>query len=527
MKKWVVKNEKRPAPEEARLSDLKPPGALLNMESAAQRLAQAVKRGEKILVFGDYDVDGLTGTAIVFGLLRLLGAQVEAAVPERGDGYGLSASRVGKAASEGTKVLVAVDNGTTAFEAAAECLSLHVDLLVLDHHPSDKRVASYAFVNPQFDSGYAFKGLCGAGLAMKLAWAVANAWGQTQDTREYLCSALALAAVGTVADVMPLIDENRILVKNGLAVLNSDACPPGLAAIVSICCTENVRAEDISFKIAPRLNAAGRMGEARTALALLTAKASFDTADQLAERLENLNQQRQALEREILEQVLAAAPSAMAKGLGRCVVVAGLWPLGVLGPLCSKLVEIHGRPVVLLGVDGDKAHGSCRSVPGVPLPPALEACATLLLSFGGHDMAAGLTLETRHIDAFRETFAAALPSTYPEPALEIDAEMRLEDVTRAFVDGLANLEPCGQGNPAPIFCTRGVSIVSAKAVGKTKDHLQLTVRQGSTYFDGIAFGMGGRVLEPGSKIDVAYRPVVSRWQGRESVKLEVKDVRNS
>jgi single-stranded-DNA-specific exonuclease len=525
------------------LRHLHDPFLFRDMERAAGRLALAIARREPILVHGDYDVDGMTGTALLARLLELLGGDVRALVPERSEGYGLSERRALEAARAGVRVIVAVDNGTSALAAAEAARAAGIDLIVADHHPPEGLVApAFALLNPSVEGEtYPFRGLCGAGVAFKLAWAVAQSASPgrraSPGVRESLLDALSLVAIGTVADVVPLEGENRALVRFGLRALAATR-RPGVRALLERCRLEGEpREEDIAFRLAPRLNAAGRMGAARLGLALLREE-SEPAAQGLADRLDAENRRRQEVEREVLAAALDAAPRALEAAQGRAIVLAEQgWHLGVVGIVAARLVERFWRPAVLVALEGARGRGSARSVPGIALPQAFARCREHLLGFGGHAAAAGVEIEASKVSAFRAALGAVLAEAPPPedagPPLEIDAEVGLTAVSRALVAELDRFAPWGRGNEPPLFAASGVSLAAApRVVGSRQDHLQLLLRQEGAVLKGIGFGLGARaaaLLDAGreARLDVAFRPQVSRWSGAETVEVEVKDLRLS
>jgi len=541
------------APELKHLHD---PFLFREMARASERLALAVQRREPILVYGDYDVDGITGTALLVSLLEALGATVSGFVPERKDGYGMRADRVLEAARDGVKVIVAVDNGTTAFAAAEAAQASGIDLVIADHHLGDepeapkgdrpsaphemKRPPCFALLNPNVPGEtYPWKGLCGAGVAFKLAWAVAQSASPSKrastEVRAILLDMLSLVAVGTIADVVPLEDENRAIVRFGLRSLEASE-RPGLRALVEQCGASGpLREDDIAFRIGPRINAAGRMGNAKLGLSLL-AERSLERAHGLARELDAANRRRQGIEKEILAAAIARAEAALEEAQGRVIVLAdAAWSIGVLGIVASRLVERFYRPAVLIALEGGRGKGSARSVPGISLPEAFGRCREHLVRFGGHAAAAGLEIEEDRVAPFRRALGAVLaerPASEDATApLEIDATLTLPEVSRALVSELDGLSPFGRGNAAPLFAARGVALVgSPRVVGKAQEHLQVQLRQGSTVMKAIGFGLGKlapALMDAGSgaRLDLAFRPTISRFTGAEVVEAELKDLR--
>src|SRR5262245_22340164 len=451
----------------APLSALHEPELLPGMPQAVERLFAAIQDQRKICIYGDYDVDGVTGTAMLVTCLKMLGAQVEFHVPDRlEEGYGLNIDALRRLAENGVKTVVTVDCGIASIAEAEEARRLGLELIVTDHHEFRATLpAADVLLHPRLpiegDSmSYPFGGLSGAGVAFKLAWALAKrASGGakvTPELREFLLNAVTLAALGAVADVVPLFDENRVFVRHGLARLKNQPTL-GLQALVRCAKLEgksSFDADDIGFCLAPRINAAGRLGTARLAVELLTTM-NGQRAGVLADYLERQNQERQALERRILNEARELAEQFA--GHAALVLASSQWHPGLIGIVASRLVDQFGRPVLLIALRDGQAHGqgSGRSVPGFPLHEALEECTSDLVSHGGHAAAAGFRIMPERIPEFRERFAAVATRRFggdpPPPSLIIDAEMPLSALTSHVMLALQQLEPHGAGNPPPVL----------------------------------------------------------------------------
>jgi single-stranded-DNA-specific exonuclease len=535
-------------PEDARrfldasLSGLHPPQLLPGVARAAEVLLDAIRAGRKIRVYGDYDVDGVSGTAILKEVLLAAGARVDIYVPNRlEEGYGLNAAALKEIADDGYSVVVTVDCGITSIEEAALARQLGLSLIVTDHHEMKPTLPDASvLVHPRLpETSYPFGKLSGAAVAFKLAWHVAVlACGTEKVTprfREILLDGVAFAALGVVADVVPLWDENRILVKHGLSRLRQQP-PLGLKALMEVAGVEGgsrLRASDIAFKIAPRLNAAGRLGCARLVVDLLTTTAET-RAFELAKFLEEQNSKRQSLEREMVRHarhMVDQLPLAMLPAL---VLASSKWHAGVMGIVASRLVEQYGRPTLLIALHGEEArvgHGSGRSISGFALHEALRACGHLLLSHGGHQQAAGFKIASDRIDEFRESFCAHAAKHFPEgppaPTLMLDAEVPLSALTINVVKELDRLEPYGCENRQPIFLAGDLKVEGEpRKVGKDERHLMFRVRQGSTTLKAIAFGKSERVdelMSSGGACCLAFTPKINEWQGWQSVDLVVED----
>jgi len=528
---------------DASLRNLHAPSLLPGVDEAAERLLQATRQGKKICIYGDYDVDGTSGTSILWRALLLAGANVSFYVPHRlEEGYGLNA-RALEEVSHTAQVLVTVDCGIANVAEAEEARRLGLELIVTDHHELGPTLPEAAvLVHPRLPgSRYPFAGLSGAGVALKLAWAfcqrVVGGERVTPQLREFLLDGVALAALGLIADAVPLQDENRALVVNGLKRLR-EAPSPGIKALFEVSGLEEqtpLRAEDVSFKLAPRLNAAGRLGSARLVVELLTTQ-SPQRAAELARFLEHLNTRRQQVERSILgrarelvEETASAPPAAL-------VLADADWHPGIIGIVASRLVDLYARPVLLVALRQDRNHGkligqgSGRSVPGFALHEALASCSSHLLGHGGHAAAAGFTVEPERIDALREAFAAYAANHFqgapPPQRLVIDAEAPLNLLTTGLVRSLEKLEPYGMGNPRPYFLAADLVVVDPpKKVGGGERHLSFRVRQNQITLRAIAWGMADRAVDlpDGGPCSLVFTPRLNEWQGFTRVDLEVID----
>jgi single-stranded-DNA-specific exonuclease len=520
------------APE---LTSLIDPLRLNDMGRAVDRLEKAVRDGEKVGVFGDYDVDGTSGTAILVKILALLGSAASYRVPHRvTDGYGLNAAAVEAFAAEGVRVLVTVDCGTNDVEEVELARARGMDVVVVDHHEAASRVApATANLNPKLPgSTYGFTGICSAGLAFKLAWALADRMNAKRRPgfEGFILDAMGLAALGTVADVCPLVGENRVYVRYGLDALR--ACRgKGLRALLELANLEEkpLEAFDVSFKLAPRLNALGRIGTAMDCVDLLVSE-DEERIGGILKVLEKSNRHRKGIEDDIFEQ---ACGQVEREGAGDAIVVADeRWHVGVVGIVAARLVDRYHRPAFVLAVDNGTARGSARSIEGLALHEALEECSALLTTHGGHAMAAGLSLRTELVPAFRERMTEAVSRRLtPEalqPKLQVDDEVGLGAVTGAVVRELERLAPHGPGNPKPMLVAAHVKVAGEpRLMGKRNDHLSVYLSDAGGAVRAVGFGMGEH-LEPLRKartVSVAFTPQLNRWQGRESVELLIKDLK--
>lgn len=531
-----------------RLSDLHDPMLLPDMEKAAGRLVKAIADGQSIVIYGDYDVDGITASSILYHVLTLAGAQVETYVPHRiEEGYGLNCEAIASLCDTLTSgpdggVIVSVDCGVTACEPALVARSRGVDLIITDHHHfnPDQMPEAYAIVHPGLPgSKYPFTELCGAGVALKLAWAFARLHCGSSRVpevfRKLLVEMVSLAALGTVADVVPLVGENRVIASVGLKRIKQTSIA-GLNALIDATSLrdEKVDAYHVGFVLGPRLNACGRMGHAKQAVHLLT-RASTAEAMELANFLTQENTRRQETEREMAEQA-----KQMVREMGqdrpdhRAIVVADpQWHLGVAGIVASRLVDTFHRPAIVLCIDEEgHAHGSARSVDGVSIHEALEHCREYLDRFGGHSMAAGMHLTAKRIDDFRQALVAfvnqKLSAEDLTPKLEIEACCSTSDLDMHSVEQIERLAPFGRENPKPVLALNGLRICQPpKLMGQAGKHLSLVLTDGYNTLRAVGFGMGEQAdyLASGSIVDVACEVKVSWWQGQGKVELMLKSLR--
>jgi single-stranded-DNA-specific exonuclease len=537
-----------------KLLDLHSPEQLPGCTQAAELIHQAIATGKRILIYGDYDVDGLTGTAILWLCLKLLGGNVSYYVPHRIDeGYGLSCEVIRSRLSQEARLIVTVDCGIASLEEAATARELGLNLVITDHHePGPQLPEAAAIVHPRLPgSSYPFGGLSGSGVAMKLAWALcqraSGAKKVGQRMRDFLMQAVGLAALGTVADVVPLIDENRVLVRHGL---DSLAIRPtlGMAALMRIAKVDeklrvrrpdhrpNLDSEDLAFALAPRLNAAGRLGQPQLAVELLISDRG-QRVEELAQYLDGLNSTRQSLERSIYLAANKQAKERLDSAHEAALVLAEHnWHPGVIGIVAGRLAEKHHRPVVLISWDqmGVKPGiGSARSVPGFDLHAALQVCDEYLLAHGGHAAAAGLRIEEDKFDGFRAAFcevaAAQLSDEQQAAELRVDAEFPLGAFTAETVHLIERLAPFGQGNARPLLCTTGVSLAEPpRTIGAGGRHLSLKLWQHDVTLRAVAFGGGERADELAAvdcPLDIAFRPVINTFRGRRNVELHLVDWR--
>ncbi|MGA2242311.1 MAG: single-stranded-DNA-specific exonuclease RecJ [Verrucomicrobiota bacterium] len=523
-----------------RLKNLADPFLLPNMTVAVERLLHAREQNELLVIFGDYDVDGVTSTALLVEVLRPLGWKVDFYLPNRMDeGYGLSADGVENCLKKfPVKLLLAVDCGSTAVETIRDLRSRGVDVIVLDHHQvSSPAPDAVALVNPQLSTlnpqpSTAFTELCSVGLAFKLAHALVKRgreMGLPGAAEFDLRPLLDLVALGTIADLVPLTGENRILISAGLQRLNLTQ-RPGLIALKQVAqCPPALGAYEVGFQLAPRLNAAGRLETAEESLNLLLAR-DLAGAMPIAQNLDSRNRERQKIERGIVEEVVGVVKSKF-DPQADFVIVEGqlLWHIGVVGIVASRVLQQFYRPTIILGGEGDEWRGSGRSIAGFDLAAALCECGDLLVRHGGHAMAAGLSLQPDKVDALRqrlnELARRALKPEDLQPPLHLDAEVGLDEMTLESLGELARLKPAGQGNPPVQFCARSVTHQRPlRRMGADKQHVKLWVTDGAVTLEAVWWNGGDKSL-PVGKFDLAFAPQVNEFNGRRTVQLKVLDWR--
>ena len=531
-----------------RLKNLADPFLLPNMAVAVERLLRAREQNESLIIFGDYDVDGVTSTALLVEVLRPLGWKVDFYLPNRMDeGYGLSADGVENCLKKFTPtLLLAVDCGSTAVETIQKLRKHGVDVIVLDHHQvSSPAPHAVALVNPQLQSSAGvppapdrrdacatFTELCSVGLAFKLAHALVKRGREIglPGAAEFdLRPLLDLVALGTIADLVPLTDENRILASAGLQRLNLTQ-RPGLIALKQVAqCPPILGAYEVGFQLVPRLNAAGRLETAEESLLLLLAR-DLAGAMPIAQSLDSRNRERQKIERGIVEEVIGVVKSKFDPQTD-FVIVEGrlLWHIGVVGIVAARVLQQFYRPTIILGGDAGEWRGSGRSIAGFDLAAALRECGDLLVRHGGHAMAAGLSLQPDKIDALRqrlnELARRALKPEDLQPPLRLDAEVGLDEMTLESLGELAGLKPTGQGNQPVQFCARGVTHQRPlQRMGREKQHVKLWVTDGAVTHEAVWWNGGDKSL-PVGKFDLAFAPQVNEFNGRRTVQLKVLDWR--
>jgi single-stranded-DNA-specific exonuclease len=531
---------------DTKLMGLRDPQELPGIPKATEILVEAIGDKTPIVIYGDYDCDGMTGTAILVNGLRMFGADVSYHVPNRlEDGYGLNEEAIRKLAQRGKKLIVSVDCGITSVAHAELCKKLGVKLVITDHHTIGRELPDAdAIVHPRLPgTAYPFGELCGAGVAFKLAWSlcqsISGAKKVTEPMRRYLMQSLSLAAIGTVADVVPLLDENRILVEHGIRMLRAEPLP-GLTELMKVTKLDqaaSLNTESIGFNIAPRLNAAGRLGQAQLAVELLTISAG-DRATQLAEYIHQLNVTRDSLQRSVYLAADKQAKSEFDAEGDPALVLAGVgWHQGVIGVVAGRLADKYAKPVFVISLDAAgkvEAVGSGRvGGTNIDLYEALCECDHRLVRFGGHKAAAGLTIREQEIEAFRGDFYEAVSKQWADkeivPEIVIDAEATLGQLNLEVLKQMDMLAPFGAGNPRPVLYCRDVELEEpARRMGGGERHLTVNLRQGKKVIRGVAFSAGDWCDELNATegpIEIAYRPVVNDFRGYRKVEIHLVDWR--
>ena len=530
-----------------KLSGLRDPERLPGLPEAADRIHEAVQAKKRIIVYGDYDADGMTGASILIRCLKALNADVGSYVPNRMDeGYGLNDDALQRLANQGAKVVISVDCGIASVGPAETAKNLGLELIITDHHEfADRLPDAAAIVHPRLPgTNYPFHGLCGAGVAFKLAWGLCQRASQSRKVNErlrnVLLSAVGLAAIGTVADVVPLVDENRVLVHQGLNCLKEYPLLgiEHLMKVTQLDKKPKLGSDDIGFMLAPRLNASGRLGQATLGVELLTTE-SQHRAEALAEYIHQLNDSRDSLERSIY---LAANKQIKdnydVETEPALVLAQAGWHPGVIGIVAGRLAEKYHRPVIMIAFDSlgvKPGTGSARSAGGLNLHEALQACTHHLLAHGGHAAAAGLKIEESKLDAFRTEFCEYAAETIPmenrTAEILIHAEVPLTQLTLRTVKQIDSLAPFGAGNPRPVLSASNVEIAGQpKKIGAGERHVSLKIKQQNLTLRAVAFGQADWVDEWAQHegpIDIAFHPVLNTYNGRISVELQLVDWRQA
>lgn len=517
------------------------PSLLPDVEKASLRINDAVRRKEKIVIYGDYDVDGLSATALMYRCLKLLGAQVSYYIPERlEEGYGLNEDAIKKLKEDKADVILTVDCGINACKEADVARAYGIDLIITDHHQPGKQIPNaFAVVNPKLrTSQHAFNDLSGVGIAFKLAWAIGQHFSPQKkvslEFKDFLLNAVGLVALGTIADVVPLLGENRILAKYGLSALQCTEIP-GLRALLDVSDLSNINLDTfhVGYRLGPRLNAPGRIGNAGIVVEMLTTTLK-ERAVEIANFLEQENKRRQGIQVNILASARKKVMDELNLDETTAIVLAdNAWHPGIIGIIASKMVEEFNRPTVMIAIADDMGHGSARSIPSFHILEALESCKGKLLSVGGHARAAGLKIHPDNINEFREMLNSMTSQKLCRmdlvPVLNIDAEVTLSMLSKALVSELARLAPHGEGNPIPLFAATNLKIVGQpRRIGSKGQHISFYVKQGDVAIRSVAFGMGEKIerfKQNGRTCSMAFIVKINNWMDSEHLELEVKDIK--
>ena len=533
----ILINRKIDTPQQIRnflkpeMSNLKDPLEMLGMQAGVDRVLQAFFNNEKLMVYGDYDVDGITATALLYIVLNKLGAQVDYYLPNRlVAGYGLSEEAITEAQEKGVTLIVTVDTGITAIEEIAYAKERGIDVIVTDHHEQGESIPeACAIINPKQNECNYGEELSGVGVAYKLAQALYRAL--NQDERE-LEEHLDLVSLGTAADIVPLVGENRILTNFGLRQI-SRTTKPGLKSLtfVSGLMGKEMSTGQVVFILAPRINALGRLGDARQAIRLLSTK-DEGVAAEIARKLDSENKRRKSIDEETLKDAIDQMDEVSDLGNDRAIVLAGEgWHQGVIGIVASRLVEKHHLPTVMISIKDGEGKGSARSIPGFHLCEALKECEHLLIKYGGHKYAAGLSIKQEHVEEFRRKFIEVSNRKLSDediiPKLNIDLEIELNDINDSFVQSIEQFSPFGPQNMRPIFLTRNCEVVGRPyTVGR--NHLRMKIRKGSAVFDVIGYGFGDMVHQissDGCLVDIVYVVEYNTWNNVTRIQIRLRDIK--
>ena len=524
-------------PEEARnflnpsLNDLYDPFCFKDMEKGVEKVISALKENERIMIFGDYDVDGITSASLMYLVLTKLGAQVSYYLPNRlVEGYGLSEEGILEAERRGAKLIISVDCGINAVKEVDFAKKKGIDCIITDHHePAETLPDACAIINPKQEGGtYKGKELSGVGVAFKLAQAIYRKLGQDEKELE---DHLDLVALGTAADIVPLLGENRILTRYGLLQV-AKTSKPGLKSLIFISglMGKEIGTGQVVFILAPRINAVGRLGDAERAIKLLTTR-DERLASEISRVLDEENRKRKNIDEETLEQALELVREEVNLENDKAIILASAgWHQGVIGIVASRVAERFYRPTVMISIDGEEGKGSARSIPGFHLFEALKECEDCLLKYGGHKYAAGLSISAKEIESFKEKFKLVSSRIIKDedliPRLSVDAELELEEIQDELISALELFAPFGPGNLKPVFVTRGLELADdAYVVGK--NHLRLKVKKNGIIMDAIGFNLGDfakPLAMRGTKIDLAYVLELNVWNGNSKIQMRLKDL---
>ena len=511
-------------------NDFFDPFLMNDMDIAIKRIKKAIENQEKVIIYGDYDVDGITSITVLKSFLKDVGLDVDYYIPNRlEEGYGLNKNAIDEIAKREYKLMITVDCGISAIEEVDYANSLGIEVIITDHHePGDEIPKALAVIdNKRKDSKYPFRELAGVGVAFKVSQALAQSMNVREE--EYL-KYLDIVCVGTISDIVPLVSENRVITKLGLKLVKQTR-NMGLRAIINSSGYSQINSTTISFGVAPRINACGRMGKAEQALKLLLSKDIYEV-NKLTQELNSYNRERQEIEKEIFENVLTKIEqNNLAKN--RTIVVGGEnWHHGVIGIVSSKITEKYFKPSILLSFEEDgTGKGSGRSIPGFDLHEALMKCENCLEKFGGHSMAVGLTIKKENLEQFYKEFEKIAEENKTEnivPIINVDAKIELDKIDKSVVEDLKQLEPFGEANKTPTFALKNIRIDSIRALSEGK-HLKLTLRENNQIINAIGFNIGelADAYKIGDKIDIAGVLEINTFNGIDNLQINIKDIMKS
>lgn len=510
-------------------NDFHDPYLMPDMKPAVDRIIKAIDNNEKTIIYGDYDVDGITSITVLTKFLKERGLDVNSYIPNRLDeGYGLNKAAIKNIADEGYKLIITVDCGISGTEEVDYAYSLGMEVIVTDHHePLEELPKALAVIDcKRKDSKYPFNSLAGVGVAFKLAQAIGIRL--NLEEKEYL-KYLDIVCIGTISDIVPLIDENRVIAKLGLKLVEQTKSP-GVKALLNVAAYKEVNSNTVSFGIAPRINACGRMGHERDALDLFLTE-NIVEANRITEKLNEYNKKRQEIEKRMFEEAIQKIENESIEEKNAIVLSGENWHHGVIGIVASKITELYYKPSILICFEDEEGKGSGRSIPGFDLHAALCSSSEYLEKYGGHEMAVGLSLKRDKFEDFKIKFEKIAEEAHTEefiPVIKVDKEINLRDITIDNVKNLNLLEPFGESNKTPIFVYKNLKIDSIRALSEGK-HLKLTLKDGNTIINAIGFNMGeysGEYLI-GDKIDVIGVLEINSYNGIESVQINMKDLRKS
>lgn len=505
------------------------PYLMPDMKQAVDRIIEAINKKEKTIIYGDYDVDGITSITVLSKFLKERGLDVGAYIPNRlNEGYGLNKTAIKQIADEGYKLIITVDCGISGTEEVDYAYSLGMEVIVTDHHePLEVLPKALAVIDcKRKDNNYQFNSLAGVGVAFKLTQAIGIKLGL--EEKEYL-KFLDIVCIGTISDIVPLVDENRVIAKLGLKLVE-DTRSPGVKALLIAAGYKEINSNTVSFGIAPRINACGRMGHERDALDLFLTE-NINQATKITQNLNEYNRKRQDIEKRIFDEAISKIEQENLDKNNSIVIGSENWHHGVIGIVASKITELYFKPSILVCFEGEEGKGSGRSIPGFDLHAALCSVSEYLEKYGGHEMAVGLSLKKDRFKDFRNEFEKIAKEAHTEEAvsvIKIDKEINLKDITLESVKSLKLLEPFGEANKTPVFIYRNFKIDSIRALSEGK-HLKLTLKDENTIINAIGFNMGKCSEEYliGDKIDVIGVLEINSFNGVESVQINMKDIRKS